>query len=128
MKSLEEIQKEIDELDARHAVLLQEAAKIKSQIENVKLNHKTYGMPIDDRWFTKAHQALRHKSNEQQENRIKRGQLRQEKHIAYRRQEDQKVANFYRAYYVAACQILTQEQHMMIREIAESKKDDQYNR
>lgn len=117
-----QIQKQIDELDERHNLLLQESAKIKSQIENAKFEHKTYGYVIDDRWFTKAHQALRHKTNEQQENRIKRGQLRQEKHLAYQREESQKKDNFYRAYFVAARQILTPEQHMMIREIAESQQ------
>lgn len=122
--SVSEIQKEIDELDERHNILLQECAKIKSQIENAKFEKKTYGTPIDDRWLTKAHQALRHKNNEQQENRIRRGQLRQERHVAYQQQEAQKRENFYRAYYVASCQFLPHEQHMAIREIAESQQLD----
>ncbi|WP_336938018.1 hypothetical protein [Acinetobacter modestus] len=117
-----QIQKQIDELDERHNILLQESAKIKSQIENAKIEQKTFGFAIDDRWFTKAHQALRHKTNEQQQNRIRRGQLRQEKHLAYQREEAKKRDTFYRAYYVASSQILTPEQHMMIREIAESQK------
>ena len=122
--SVSEIQKQIDELDERHNILLQESAKIKSQIENARFKKKTYGIPIDDGWFTKAHQALRHKNNEQQENRIRRGQLRKERHVAYQQQEAQKREDFYKAYYVASCQILTHEQHMMIREIAESKEFD----